>query len=43
VAHPDTVEGKALFEKMGFFAVEDGNNAVEYTNTNESVKMECKL
>lgn len=42
VAHPDTVEGKALFEKMGFFAVEDGNNAVEYTNT-ESVKMECKL
>lgn len=41
VAQPDTAEGKALFENMGFTAVDDSNNSVEYSN--ESVRMECRL
>ncbi len=41
VAQPDTFEGKALFEKMGFSVVDDDNAGGPYSS--EIVRMECKL
>jgi N-acetylglutamate synthase-like GNAT family acetyltransferase len=41
VAQPDTVEGKELFAKMGFSAVDDCN--VDGSYSSEIVRMECKL
>ena len=41
VAQPDTAEGKALFETMGFAAVGDNNADEPYSS--EIVRMECKL
>ena len=41
VAQPDTAEGKALFETMGFAAVDDNNADGPYSS--EIVRMECKL
>ncbi|KAL7438553.1 hypothetical protein ACHAXH_006258 [Discostella pseudostelligera] len=41
VAHPDTLDSKVFFEKVGFSAVDEGENGGEYSSS--IVRMECKL